>query len=398
MDLNLKVRIIAEGIVLGAATAVNEQPFTALITYAGKPSDHYVGGTEGINGGPYRVLIPKMLLKKRITELAGKRVFASDDLVSHKNVKYVGKFVSAWCDDMDGDLAAGRASGLLMRDADPDLVQEIISEARKGHMGFSYDLKDVRFELKASSDASESQYIELTDFIWRGATILRRDAAAYSETELAAHKAANPKEGEETMDKAEIMTAVREGMQASFTDFKKDTIDPLRTELTSQLTAVKTEVEGLKGKQATLEAAIATGKPAEKPAGQPAEKQAPAPGTRILATDFAASISEGIKSAMTEVVKPLQEAVAELKAAVGKAKEEPPNTRKTLDAAGIQVLQKYSDFDGKSEPTLENVQASINMIQSDARLTKEAKGSLLRDMGAYKRQLMRAASTAQGGA
>lgn len=387
----VKVRIIVESVELSAAVSAGQQPFTALVTYAGKMSDSFVGGTEGIPGGPYRVMIPSDLLKRKIRELEGKRVFASDDLETHRSPKYVGKFVSGWTEDMNG-ICAGKASGWLNFDADPDLVEEIVVLSRQGLMGFSYDLKDVRFELKAASDASEPKYIELTDFAWRGATILKRDAAAYLETQLAAQKHIEPKP-EDEMTKEEIQQAVAGGMGQAFKEFQSNVIDPLKTELTASLQTVKAEVAELKGKTTTLEAAIV-----KKPDAKPDDKGTPKEGTassttKITASDFAASIAESMKTAMESVVKPLTDTVSSLKTALEAMKTEKEDDksgfRQTLSANDIVVLKKYGDFDDGQEPTIENYANAISMVQQDARLSKEAKGSLVATLAAQKRVLMR---------
>lgn len=393
-DVMLKVQLVAEIVELQSASEPSKQPFTALVTYAGKPSDGFVGGTEGIKGGPYHVRIPIELLKKKIKSLAGKRVFASSELNSHKNSKYVGQFVDAWCEEVADGIVAGKASGYLLRDADPDLVSEIIDKSRQKKMGFSYDLKDVRFELAASGDDSTSQCIDLTDFQWRGATILERDAAAYLETELAAQKSKSQipnNEGEDDMTKEEIMAAVAAGMQPVMTKFQSDVVDPLKAELTASISAVQKEVTDLRGKQTALEASL-SGKPATEPKKDDDKKPAtPATsGTRIAATDFTAAILDGI----TAGLKPLQESITQLKESLTVAKADPKaGFRKTLSAQDVQVLTKYGELDDAAEPTVDNYRNAILMIQADGHLSKEQKGRMITDLRAQKNFLIRSGNT-----
>jgi hypothetical protein len=140
-----------ESFQIQASSIPNQYPFVALVTYAGRLSDGMVGGTEAIEGGPYQVKIPASLLRAKAKDLRGKGVFANSDLDSHDNSTQIGEFVDCWVESVDGEAGdvalALKASGLIYRDRNPDLVDEVITQARSQKLGFSYDLKDVKFSI-----------------------------------------------------------------------------------------------------------------------------------------------------------------------------------------------------------------------------------------------------------
>jgi hypothetical protein len=75
-----------------ASTSRSKHPFLALVTYGGRPSDNFVGGTENIDGGPYKVIIPANVLEAKISGLKGKKVFAAEGLDTHQRSDNVGVF------------------------------------------------------------------------------------------------------------------------------------------------------------------------------------------------------------------------------------------------------------------------------------------------------------------
>ena len=249
-----------------------EHPFIALVTYGGAPSDEWVGGTEDIEGGPYRVLIPTKLLQARVSGLSGKQVFAADSLSSHNRSTPIGVFTETWVESgthpkSDLPVSVARAAGLFFRSKDPELVDEIVTKARAGQLGFSYDIKDVSFTLEQMAGET---VVVVSDFAWRGATVLLRSAAAYQFTQLAAGKLStlnsqndSPTEDIE-MDKSELT----ELLKASLGEFGKEVVDPMKEAVKGLTTKVDeivasnadlvSTVDALKVKTEALEAASAT--------------------------------------------------------------------------------------------------------------------------------------------
>jgi hypothetical protein len=190
---------------------------TATVTWGGRPSDFPVGGTEAVEGGPYRVLIPPDLLARKMRELEGLPVLAAEDLVSHRGSKRVGTFVSGWTEPalIDGEPAlAGRASGFLDRGRAGELVERIVSEARRGGMGFSYDVRAVGFR---PTVVSGETVFELAEFEWRGATVVRRGSAAYGFTQLAAARTRRENPLSFNQERALMLAAARVAPGGSLT-------------------------------------------------------------------------------------------------------------------------------------------------------------------------------------
>jgi hypothetical protein len=165
--------------------------------------------------------------------------------------------------------------------------------------------------------------------------------------------------------------------------FQAKVIDPLKTELTASIQTVTNEVAELRGKQTQLEATMnvkpVSGDP--KPAAQ-----------KIPATDFAASIVEAVSASMAGTMQTLQDTVNTLKESLAASKADPKEGfRKTLSAQEVTVLRKYGDLDDSSEPTPENYRNAISMVQNDAHLSREQKGSLIGNLRAQKNLLIRTA-------
>ena len=75
-----------------------------------------------------------------------------------------------------------RAGGFFNLSRHKELVAKVIDRARAGEMGLSYDMKDASVVLDDTIVPGEKIAV-LTDFKWRGATALKRDAAAYQWTD-----------------------------------------------------------------------------------------------------------------------------------------------------------------------------------------------------------------------
>ena len=367
----VKLKLFSELVALQASQIANQYPFIATITYGGKISDGYVGGTEGIEGGPYRVLIAGDLLRRKIKSLAGKSVLVSD-LQSHDRNFKIGTFLQAWVESVDmpdGTTAlAAKASGLIIETEDnKDIIEQIIDEARAEKLGFSYDIKDVKFDLKASTDSSTDQFVEVTDFEWRGATILRRDAAAYEETKLAASKT-TPRKDQDDMTPEQL----------------RDALAPLISPLQTSLTSLQTDVANLKAEQQTLKASIAAGTP--KP-----EKKDDAGNGGVALKDFAA----GMAAAMAEANKPVIEALTKTLEAVSK-KDETKDTgvRRSFGAAEFQAKYHFGGDDMKFDSS-EDCRKAIDSIHA-SNLPVAKKERMIAELGTVRRQLARQEFAAGG--
>lgn len=355
---------------LQAATETNKFPFVATVTYGGKLSEHFVGGTENVSGGPYQVLIPADLLREKISELEGKNVYATDDLNSHQNGQRIGEFISAWVEPVDdgkgGMVLAAKASGLLYRNAEnKELVDKVIALAREGKLGFSYDLKAVSFELKSSSVTGTDQHIELTDFQWRGATVLLREAAAYQYTQLAANKI--ERKESDNMDEKAIQRAIQ------------DALTPFMSEVRTSTDQNKRDYTELKGELATLKTTLAASKEEKKPEPQ---------NGKFSVEDLVKGIGDSFK----EAIKPLVELSAK--------KEEGSGHRQSISGPEQEFLDqkqelfarkfgKYGSLKEGDEITAGTFQGMIDNITSDDGLSKDAKCRLIDDLSHRKRDLLK---------
>ncbi len=353
----LQLTLHSGEISLQAATAKGKFPFTATVTYGGQASDHFVGGTESVDGGPYRVIIPTELLRRKIADLEGRSVFANDDLRSH-NGEVVGEFVSAWVEttEVGGKLVvAAKASGILDREKNPELVDKILAEAREGKLGFSYDLKEVKYEITGADEEHPEPHLRLTGFKWRGATILRREAAAYEETLLAANKTQN--RGTAQMDEKQTLDAIAKALAP----------------VTDGLGKLAETVKGITEKQTAMEAQI--GKPA--PSKEPDKPAAGSQPTTVTA--LAAAIAEEVG----KIIKPLADGVAALQSSSSQKKGE----RRSYTVAELegQLISKYDSSRKPEDPvTLGDYDKAIAAVQADATLSRDAKTAKLETLGAAK--------------
>lgn len=367
----LKLRINSESLELNAAKGKNLYPFTATITYFGRPSDKFVGGTDLVDDkGPYRVVIPNELGNSKIKDLEGKGVFAAEDLDEHANSICVGEFVSTWTEKV-GDTTLAKASGLIKRNNEnSDLVDRIIEEARANKLGFSYDIKSVAFvytDLEASNGSQSERVLTLTDFQWRGATILKRQAAAYEETLLAANKIQTQED--EDMDAKEIQTLLTAAL----------------TPLVEQVGSLKTEMAELKAKQEKAATPTPTPTPAPVPATPVAD------GTKVSLKDLAAQIALGVSEAIKEQLKPIQDLVASSNAPT-------KGTRHSFSAHEIQFYGKYTDKKENDQMDVADYQAIIDSVKYDDHLSRDRKVAMLEAASSIKRELARKQILSGGGA
>jgi len=407
-DNMVKLNLLSASLEIQAGTTTEKQPFIATVTFGGRVSDHCVGGTEGIEGGPFRVLIPTNILEGKIGELENKRVFAAEDLITHSNAHAVGVFVDTWCESqsMDGVMVlAAKASGFFDRSRDEELVEEIILKARQGQLGFSYDLKEVGFLLK-ELDAGEV-ILEATNFKWRGATVLKRDAAAYRSTQLAARKSDNQEQMEkDTMNQIEL-DALVEKITAGLTTQIKSLETKLTEKVEASVSELRSEIATQKAATEALEAKITAkpvDKPTEKPDDKPTDKDDKPTGQEVPMKDFFGKMQESL----AEANKPLIESVNKLVENLSAGTEEVENTRKSVGGDILQLVTKYPQLQAgapaEGDLTSGTVQSLIDLSYTPdfkASISRADQAKLRQQLGILKRQLFKQESVeaaAMGGA
>jgi len=403
-----------------AGVVKGEHPFIGLITYAGKSSDNCVGGTEMLEGGPYRVFIPSDLMRKKISELEGCSVFAENNLDSHAKTKPVGEFIAAWCEPVetpDGRLVlAARASGLLSHNKNPEVVDKIVAEARNKKLGFSYDIKDIYFTLEAHEVFPDMKIVRIIDFQWRGATILYNDVAAYGLTQLAAR--------EKEVHSIVSLDRIREAVTLSINNvFKKspNEVNIMNETELKQMTdaiagAVDTAVKPIKEDVKKVSDEIAnlkkeTSELKAKAEQKPADPK-PEPKSEDESIGTMADLVKGIGDQFIAAIKPLTDKLDEVIKVREPKIEDPkvetvpvvtaketdpkpePNVRKTLKAEDLEFLARWTPedhADNSEEFTVPQLKAASRKIAADPDLSKDEKDRAIQKVLQMRLTLERAA-------
>lgn len=150
------------------ATHPNKLPFKAVLLICDEPSDKPPHGAQG-----HRILVTKEVAKKKIGGLPGMAVnYDPGDMDEHKTQHKVGVITKAWMEGPEVKIA-----GFIWKKDFPEAERDL----KRKDLGTSMELADVYV------DNENASVWELTDFSFTGATILKRNAAAYTKTSLAAN-------------------------------------------------------------------------------------------------------------------------------------------------------------------------------------------------------------------
>ena len=147
----------------------NKAPFSGIMTRIGVASDRPPGGSDG-----KRVILTAEAVDRAIPSLLGMGVDYTPSFDGHDPQKKIGI--------VTGAKAKGNAlhvEGFFYASDFPEVVDQI--QANKRSLGWSYEILAVRIEdLQANP-------LVITEFVFTGAAVLRKDAAAYSTTTIAAN-------------------------------------------------------------------------------------------------------------------------------------------------------------------------------------------------------------------
>jgi hypothetical protein len=168
----------------------NKLPFDGILLVCDEPSNKPPHGSEG-----HRILVRSEVAKKLLPTLPGMAInYDTHDLNSHATRHKVGVITRAW---MDGKNVC--VAGYLWKKDFPEIDKDL---RNRKDLGMSMELSSVWV------DDEKSEVWDLSKFTFTGATILRKDAAAYRKTSLvaqslaaAAKAAAEGEEGEKVMKK-----------------------------------------------------------------------------------------------------------------------------------------------------------------------------------------------------
>lgn len=377
---------------LQAAVSKSEFPFVALVTYGNSVSDFYVGGTENLPGGPYRVMIPADTLSRNISRLEGKPVFVSSEFDSHTDTKTVGEFVHAWTEPVmkeeGAEIAlAARASGILHRDFDTDLVDATVIKARAGVLGFSYDIEANQFEFVTIEGGEK--IVKLVGFTWKGATILFRNTAAYRSTQLAAMKSERER-NKDAMEESKVtemleaaMNGLTEKLTAAFTEKITSGLHDLKTEIMEEIG------EDLKEVKASIESMKQTGEGDAGDDGNTGDGDPQEISVDSIAEAVMAKVGSKLEAVSKEIEKKISDQIKAIPLS-GQRKSQKPH-----------FVDKYDDKgkDGKGKVDLRSGAMSVpETIEEYEELKKEIKASdlprvrktaLLAKLLPYKKDLVR---------
>jgi hypothetical protein len=179
----------------------NRAPFKGVLTYLDQASDHPPGGSGG-----KRVIMTKASAEKALPSLLGMGVDLTENLDGHDAQKKIGVITGA-----DIEENAIVIAGFLYEADFPEEVRRI--QASKARLGWSYEIQRVIVE-----DMSADPLV-ITDFVFTGAAILRKDKAAYSETSLSARA---DKDHDMTKEELEALNKAVNGMVAGLEALTKD--------------------------------------------------------------------------------------------------------------------------------------------------------------------------------
>ena len=146
----------------------NKLPFKGVLLILDAPSTKPPHGSRG-----HRIYVPKTVAAKRLASLIGMAInYDRGDLDSHVTRHKVGVITQAW---IEGDRVY--VKGFAYKKDFPEVVKDL----KQGGLGMSMELANVYVR-----DENEDVW-HLVDFAFTGATILKKSAAAYYQTELVAN-------------------------------------------------------------------------------------------------------------------------------------------------------------------------------------------------------------------
>lgn len=160
----------------------NKLPFKATLLVCDEPSDKPPHGSQG-----HRILVTSEVAKSKLSGLPGMAVnYDASDMDEHDTQNKVGVITKAWMQGPEVKIA-----GFVWKKDFPAAERDF----KRKDLGTSMELADVYVKNE------HANIWELEDFEFTGATILKRNAAAYTKTSLAAKAAVTSEEGDKIMSK-----------------------------------------------------------------------------------------------------------------------------------------------------------------------------------------------------
>jgi hypothetical protein len=155
----------------------NRMPFEGVLTIVDAASDKSPSGARG-----HQVLLTTAAVEQALPSLLGMALDYSPGLDRHDARRKVGIITSADV-EQQGGLRRLAVSGYVFAQDFPELVREMSAGREK--LGMSYEIADARVV-----DVHAQVWV-VTDFIFTGAAVLKRDKAAYRDTSIQLGSKAN---------------------------------------------------------------------------------------------------------------------------------------------------------------------------------------------------------------
>jgi hypothetical protein len=146
----------------------NKLPFTGTLLLLDEPSQQPPHGAEG-----HTILVPREAAEKALPSVVGMGINYKPNLEEHDPKKKIGVISKAW---IDGN--AVKVKGIIWPKDFPEAVARL--HANRGDLGMSMELGNVYVE------DQDADVWTLEKFHFTGATVLKKESAAYQHTSLAA--------------------------------------------------------------------------------------------------------------------------------------------------------------------------------------------------------------------
>lgn len=158
-----------EGFTLEDSDHPNLAPFEGTLLLLDEPSAQPPHGSDG-----KQILVPTEAAKKRLGSLIGMGIdYDGQDLEGHDVKQKIGLITQAW---IEGNKV--KVKGNIWKKDFPEAMAAF--RRNRGNLGMSMELANVYV------DDKDNDIWKLNDFVFTGGAILKRDHAAYDDTELAA--------------------------------------------------------------------------------------------------------------------------------------------------------------------------------------------------------------------
>lgn len=218
----------------------NRVPFRGVLTQVDVASQRPPAGARG-----HRVVLTREAAEAALPSLIGMALDYTPQMDGHDARRKVGIITAA---EIVGREV--RIAGYLFGRDFPELLRELQSPAAR--LGMSYELADARVE------DVRAEVWKLTDVIFTGAAILKREKAAYSQTSIELTKENAFKEKTMDKQKTEQLVAVSQRM-ADVAEALSATVATLQAqheELSAKIERIVAAVES-PGEEAALRARVA---------------------------------------------------------------------------------------------------------------------------------------------